>query len=60
MALRHAVAAPIIKPGDTVKDKYDVVRSLGQGGFGAVFEVCNKKTKERFALKVRRLRATLI
>lgn len=43
---------PIIKPGDTVKDKYEVVRTLGTGGFGAVFEVRDKKTKERLALKV--------
>jgi serine/threonine protein kinase len=41
-----------IKPGDTLADKFRVVRRLGEGGMGAVFEVEHAITRHRRALKL--------
>lgn len=41
-----------IKVGDVVNKKYEVKKQLGQGAFGAVFEVVDKNTNESYALKV--------
>lgn len=30
---------------------YDIVRVIGQGGFGIVYEAINKTTRERVAIK---------
>lgn len=37
--------------GDLIGDKYEVVRVLGQGGMGAVFEGVHRLTGKRFAIK---------
>lgn len=42
----------VVNVGDVIKDRYEVVKQLGQGGFGAVFEAKDKKTGEVCALKV--------
>lgn len=52
MAQPEVAVAPALKPGDKVKEKYEIAKTLGAGGFGAVFEVVDGKTKERLALKV--------
>ncbi|MBI5513501.1 MAG: serine/threonine protein kinase, partial [Deltaproteobacteria bacterium] len=39
-------------PGDVLGEKYRVVRKLGEGGMGAVFEAVNVKTTRRVAIKV--------
>jgi predicted Ser/Thr protein kinase len=41
-----------IAVGQLVDDRYRVVRKLGAGGMGAVYEVVKEGTKERLALKV--------
>ena len=38
--------------GSVVDGKYEVIRLLGQGGMGAVFEVRHTGTDRRLALKV--------
>ena len=38
--------------GSLVAGKYRVIRLLGRGGMGAVYEVENVSVKRRFALKV--------
>jgi eukaryotic-like serine/threonine-protein kinase len=39
------------KKGDLIAGKYAVEGVLGQGGMGAVFEVCHRLTGKRFAVK---------
>lgn len=41
-----------VRPGATVAERYRVVRSLGRGGMGEVFEAENTWTRRRVALKV--------
>lgn len=38
--------------GDCVGNKYDLIIQLGEGGFGAVYEVADRRTKLRYAMKV--------
>jgi serine/threonine protein kinase len=48
------IAAPIdaLGPGDTVQERYRVVRVIGAGGMGAVYEVARLADGKHFALKV--------
>ncbi len=41
----------IFQPGDIIGGKYEVHRRLGRGGFGLVYLVYNRETKEVLALK---------
>ena len=41
-----------LHPGDTVAGRYDVIRRLGQGGMGVVYEVLDNTMGEKRALKV--------
>jgi eukaryotic-like serine/threonine-protein kinase len=41
-----------LKPGDIIENKYRIVRLLGEGGMGAVFEGENTRIKRRVAIKV--------
>jgi serine/threonine-protein kinase len=41
-----------LKPGDIVENKYRIVRLLGEGGMGAVFEGENTRIKRRVAIKI--------
>lgn len=41
-----------VNVGGLVKGQYEVVSILGHGGFGTVFKVRDKKTKQHYALKV--------
>ncbi len=41
-----------LRAGDVVAERYKVVRLLGQGGFGAVYEVEHLHTRARLALKL--------
>ncbi len=41
-----------LSPGDVIENKYKIVRLLGEGGMGAVFEGENTLIKRRVAIKV--------
>ncbi|HEX7667697.1 MAG TPA: protein kinase [Polyangiaceae bacterium] len=41
-----------LAPGDVIGDRYAVVRHIGSGAMGAVYEVERKTDEKRFALKV--------
>jgi len=43
---------PKFAPGQIVADRYRIIRLLGQGGMGKVYEVENVFLQKRFALKV--------
>jgi serine/threonine protein kinase len=52
---RLDASAPEIEalvPGDTIDDRYTVVRAIGAGGAGSVYEVSRLKDGRRLALKV--------
>lgn len=34
------------------RSQYTFIRVIGKGGFGRVWKVCDKKTKQTFAMKV--------
>ena len=34
-----------------LRNHYDCTKKIGKGGFGKVFQVCNKKTKKLYACK---------
>lgn len=36
---------------DTLLEKYTIVKSIGEGAFGEVFEVTEKKSNGKYALK---------
>ena len=42
----------LFQPGDVVHGRYRVVRAIGQGGMGAVYEVARIADERRFALKI--------
>jgi serine/threonine-protein kinase len=39
-------------PGDRIADKYDVVRVVGEGGMGVVYEVMHTRLQQRAAIKM--------
>src|SRR4051812_48575021 len=41
-----------LSPGDLIDDKYRIVRLLGEGGMGAVYEGENTRIHRRVAIKV--------
>src|SRR4051812_2545 len=41
-----------LQPGDTIEGKYRIVRLLGEGGMGAVYEGENVRIHRRVAIKV--------
>ncbi len=49
----------MLKPGDVVDGKYKVVRLIGEGGMGAVFEGENTAISRRVAIKVLHAHAAL-
>lgn len=42
---------PVFEPGELVSGRYRVIRVLGRGGMGEVFEVVDQELGERIALK---------
>jgi serine/threonine protein kinase len=47
-----AAASDLPKPGDRIADKYDVVRVIGEGGMGVVYEVMHARLQQRAAIKM--------
>ncbi len=41
-----------LKPGDVLDGTYEIVRLVGQGGIGSVFEAKHARLPARFAIKV--------
>lgn len=39
------------KPGDVIAGQFEVVRTVGRGGMGVVYEVVDRLTRQRLALK---------
>lgn len=37
---------------EIIYKKYEIGRKLGQGSFGVVYEILNKETDEKFAIKI--------
>jgi serine/threonine-protein kinase len=42
------------RPGDTIAGKYSVVRAIGEGGMGVVYEALHLRLHQRLAIKVLR------
>jgi hypothetical protein len=51
-AANAADAASLPQPGDTIGDKYSLVRTIGEGGMGVVFEAMHLRLRQRLAIKV--------
>src|SRR5690349_3231189 len=47
-----AQAAPALAPGTILAERYEVVRQLGVGGFGSVYEAADRTLERRVAVKV--------
>jgi eukaryotic-like serine/threonine-protein kinase len=52
VARRGADCATLPQPGDTIGDKYSLVRMIGEGGMGVVFEAMHLRLRQRLAIKV--------
>jgi protein kinase-like protein len=54
-SVRLRVIRPALpKPGDTIAGKYRLVRIIGEGGMGIVYEAAHLRLRQRLAIKVLR------
>lgn len=47
-----SVLISALSPGDLLSNRFEIVRLLGQGGMGQVFEAFDRELQERIAIKV--------
>ncbi len=47
----HADAAVVFRPGQIIDDQFEVIAEIGHGGMGVVYEVRDRLTRARYALK---------
>lgn len=47
-----AAAASLLKPGETVARRYEIIEFLGRGGMGEVYEARDREISERIAIKI--------
>jgi len=52
--VRTAPAPALPEPGDTIASKYRLVRRIGEGGMGVVFEAEHVRLEQRLAIKMLR------
>ena len=50
--LPGVLATGVIQPGDLVAGRFEILRLIGRGGMGEVFEALDQKLGERVAIKV--------
>jgi serine/threonine protein kinase/Flp pilus assembly protein TadD len=46
------LSSGVIQPGDLVAQRFEIIRLIGRGGMGEVFEALDQKLGERVAIKV--------
>src|SRR6185369_17992346 len=49
---RHRSAMPRLSPGSIIGDTYRIVRRIGSGGMGDVYEATHARLAGRYAVKV--------
>src|SRR5262249_11674943 len=59
MTLPAQLPGPIV-PGDRVAGKYEVVRVVGEGGMGIVYEVLHTRLQQRAAIKMLQTRVLMM
>ena len=42
----------VLRPGDVIADRFEILQSIGKGGMAEVFEAFDRKLGERVAIKV--------
>jgi eukaryotic-like serine/threonine-protein kinase len=42
----------VLRPGDSIAGRYEIIRSVRSGGLSVVFEATDKKTNQRVAVKI--------
>jgi serine/threonine protein kinase/predicted negative regulator of RcsB-dependent stress response len=47
----HLDDSPLLSPGSVISHRFEIVRMLGQGGMGQVYEAFDLELRERIALK---------